>query len=164
MKTTILASFDSLAQTAPLVRWLNDQKIPVQVEANPSTGRLWFVPRSAAEVHVRVPAGDYEHALRLLRALPPDAQLLADALHCPDCGSLRVEYPQFTRKFVLPNFVGFLSALGLIRRQYYCEACHFTWPKPGTPEPPPRRHAAPFYFIEGLEPGHPGSPTATGSH
>jgi len=55
--------------------------------------------------------------------------LLRDAIHCPECGSSRVEYPQFTRKFILPNFGALLCAIGLMEWKFYCQECQFTWPR-----------------------------------
>jgi hypothetical protein len=47
--------------------------------------------------------------------------------------------------------MGVVAKVGLMDKEYYCEDCHFTWPKEGTR---PRRHRpnmAPYYFIEGVE-------------
>jgi hypothetical protein len=56
------------------------------------------------------------------------------AIHCPECGSLRISYPQMTRKFLLPTrFLHLGIIFRLIRHQAYCENCHHVWslPKPG---------------------------------
>jgi hypothetical protein len=75
---------------------------------------------------------------------------LHDAVRCPDCGSSRIEYPQFTRKFLTPNVIGLLSAMHLFEKEYYCEDCHFTWPDPHSKPHRPRANQAPYYFIEGI--------------
>ncbi|HEV2320542.1 MAG TPA: hypothetical protein VGV18_12375, partial [Verrucomicrobiae bacterium] len=58
-------------------------------------------------------------------AHPP---ILEKAIHCLSCGSLRVNYPQMTRRFFLPTV---LLHLGIIFRvighECYCENCHMTW-------------------------------------
>jgi hypothetical protein len=65
----------------------------------------------------------------LLAARAPEA--LQQALRCLSCGSLRVSYPQMTRKFILPTI---LLHLGIIFRvidhECYCEHCHYIWNLP----------------------------------
>lgn len=57
--------------------------------------------------------------------------ILNKAFHCPSCGSLQVNYPQMTRKFILPTV---LLHLGIIFRvighECYCEHCHYIWNLP----------------------------------
>src|SRR5260370_713983 len=75
-----------------------------------------------------------------------------EASRCPECKSLHVDYPQFTRKFFIPNLaMGFLAALGAVEKDYYCQDCHYIWPKEGTKPSALRPHMAPYYFIEGVE-------------
>jgi hypothetical protein len=62
-----------------------------------------------------------------------------------------VDYPQFTRKSLLTNVaMGLIAELRLVEREYYCEDCHFTWPKEGNKRSAERPHIAPYYFIEGI--------------
>jgi hypothetical protein len=50
------------------------------------------------------------------------------ALHCPSCGSLQVNYPQMTRKFILPTVMLHLGIIfHVIEHQCYCEHCHAMW-------------------------------------
>jgi DNA-directed RNA polymerase subunit RPC12/RpoP len=61
--------------------------------------------------------------------------MLEEAIRCPECGSPRVEYPQFTRKFLTPLLVELLISLGAGEKDYYCMDCHYTWPKTVKHEP-----------------------------
>jgi len=86
--------------------------------------------------HVQVRHDDLKSAEYLLLNSAP--ALLAPALHCPECNSLRVAYPQMTRKFFLPTVLlhaGIL--LRLIDHECYCEHCHFIWYLPGEAHPVP---------------------------
>ena len=52
--------------------------------------------------------------------------------------------------------------MGAMQKQFYCQDCHFTWPKEGT-KARLRPHMAPYYFIDGVEqtslaPAHPEQP------
>jgi hypothetical protein len=84
-------------------------------------------PRVTFRVQVR--QNDVRDADDLLAADAPDA--LQQAIRCPSCGSLRVSYPQMTRKFLLPTI---LLHLGIIFRvidhECYCEHCHYVWNLP----------------------------------
>ena len=73
------------------------------------------------------------------------------AIRCPECSSLRVDYPQYTHKSALPNLlVGVLANIGAVGKEFYCHDCHFTWPKEGTRPSRVRPNMAPYYFIEGV--------------
>ena len=71
-----------------------------------------------------------------------------EAVHCPECGSLRIQYPQATQKSLMTNFfMGLAAEVGIVNLHYYCEDCHYTWPHDHTP-PKQSPHGAPYYFIE----------------
>jgi len=88
---------------------------------------------------------------------------LPGAIHCPECKSLRVQYPQFAHKSVIPNvIVGLMATFGG-QKEFYCEDCHYTWPMEGTKISAARPHSAPYYFIEGIPQTPPGT-QPTDSH
>lgn len=115
----------------------------------------------AAEIHdsasnknaarINAPADQFERAYRLM--LDWDAQDggLSGVIRCPECRSLRVEYPQYSHKSIAPNLlVGFLANIGAVPKAFYCQDCHYTWPREGTKPSRVRPHMAPYYFIEGI--------------
>ena len=78
---------------------------------------------------VQVHAEDLPRAGEFLQNNSP--AVLRDAIHCPSCNSLRVSYPQMTRKFVSPTIVLHLAILlRLLDHQCYCDKCHFMWALP----------------------------------
>jgi hypothetical protein len=84
-------------------------------------------PRVTWRVQVR--KNHFEEAVKLIEAKNP--AVLDRAIHCPSCGSLRVNYPQMTRKFVLPTVLLHLGILShIIEHQCYCEHCHEMWNLP----------------------------------
>jgi hypothetical protein len=91
-----------------------------------------------ATIRVQVRGNDFKNAAYLLGHEPATSVLLQKAIRCPSCGSLRVQYPQMTRKFLLPTL---LLHLGIIFRvivhEAYCESCHWLWslPKQRVPAP-----------------------------
>lgn len=100
---------------------------------------------------IDAPADQFERAYQLM--LDWDAQDggLTGVIRCPECRSLRVEYPQYSHKSIMPNlFVGLLANIGAMPKEFYCFDCHYTWPKEGTRPSKARPHMAPYYFIEGV--------------
>src|SRR5262245_33617310 len=62
----------------------------------------WLVSECLACFRVQVDKNEYERAERLLDEWSTSQpELLREAVHCPECGSSEVEYPQFNRKFTL---------------------------------------------------------------
>jgi hypothetical protein len=118
-----------------LKRRLEEAGIPATIYDERKLQRAFLSPVSLAGIRVRVPHENFGPARALLAEWDKQDGALRDAIHCPQCGSSRVEYPQFTRKFVLPSFGALLCPLGLLEREFYCEDCHYTWPTK-VPVPP----------------------------
>jgi DNA-directed RNA polymerase subunit M/transcription elongation factor TFIIS len=100
-----------------------------------SAAQKWFLlnlkPR--AHMRVRVPKDDGDRAIQQLKEWDAADGAMKDAVHCPQCNSSRIEYPQFSRRTLMSAFPAAAAAAGIIERQFYCEACGFTWeaePKP----------------------------------
>jgi hypothetical protein len=149
MERIRVALFLSRAEAAPLRRRLRQAGIPAEIHDELGLARLWFVSRAAAGARLEVPAERAEEAAQLLLAWDADGGTVAGAIRCPECSSLRVEYPQFTHKSLLTNLaLGLAAEMRLVDKGYYCEDCHCMWSRPGRIPPRPRRHTAPQYFID----------------
>lgn len=99
-------------------------KADVHNEANLQT--YAFMSKPKANVKVMVDDDDFARAHSLMlewEASDPEI----GALHCPQCNSTRVQYPQLTRRFLTPGLAGILLALKVFPKEYYCQDCHFTW-------------------------------------
>ena|ERR1051325_4240360 len=141
MNTISIALFSHRPDAEPLQRRLNEAGIQAAIHD--------FAPLNGARI--AVPAEQFAQAHRLLLEWEPQG-VLRGAIRCPECKSLRVEYPQYTHKATLPNLlIGFLVNIGAVNKEFYCHDCHFTWPKEGTKPSRARPHVAPYYFIEGVE-------------
>ena len=90
--------------------------------------RSLFLCPPHATIRVQVRGNDFKNVTYVLDNEPTTSVLLQRAIRCPSCGSLRVQYPQMTRKFLLPTL---LLHLGIIFRvivhEAYCENCHWLW-------------------------------------
>lgn len=84
-----------------------------------------------AMFRVQVRELNHKQTLEHFNSRPPE--VLHKAIHCPECGSLRISYPQMTRKFILPTLFLHLGIIfRLIKHQAYCETCHYVWALPKT--------------------------------
>ena len=91
-----------------------------------------------AQFRVRVVQTEDEEALKQLQAWEKSGKddYIAHAVHCPDCQSTLVEYPQFSRRTLVGALPAIAAAAGIVERDYYCENCQFTWPAEPPPAPP----------------------------
>ena len=80
-----------------------------------------------AHMHVRVRKEEIGQAEQFLKEWEPEG-IMSEAVRCPQCGSSRIEYPQFSRHTSGSIPFAALAAMKVIPREYYCQACQFTWP------------------------------------
>jgi predicted Zn-ribbon and HTH transcriptional regulator len=147
-----VATFGTRSAAEPLQRRLADAGIQAEIHDELKLEKFWFASKEKSGSRLEVPADQFERAYHLLLDWDAADGALRDAVRCPECKSLRVQYPQFTRRSLIPNLVvGTLAAIGQIEKQYYCDDCHFTWPKQGTKHSVRRHNMAPYYFIDGVE-------------
>jgi hypothetical protein len=147
-----VAHFNDCAKAEPIQKRLAQAGIPAEIHDELRLEKLWLARKEDCGVRLEVPASQFERAEQMLVEWDTNEGALRDAIHCPECKSLRVDYPQFTRKSLLTNLaMGVAANVGLMDKEYYCEDCHFTWPKEGTKPRRNRVHMAPYYFIEGVD-------------
>lgn len=126
MNTVTVATFNDPEKAQPLKNRLVQAGIQTEVVDEKNLQHVGFASESLAGIRVRVPKADFEKALLLLKQWEPEG-VLRDAVRCPKCKSSRIQYPQMTRKFVLPALLRIGIALGIFKKQFYCEDCQYTW-------------------------------------
>jgi hypothetical protein len=141
MNKISIALFDCRSNAEPFQRRLSEAGVPAEVHD----------VASLKGARLDVPADQFERAHELMVNWDSAENGVMGAIRCPECNSFRVEYPQYTHKSALPNLiVGALANMGAVRKEFYCDDCHFTWPKEGTKPSRVRPNMAPYYFIEGV--------------
>jgi ribosomal protein L37AE/L43A len=160
MNLVTVATFNERKKAEPLKHRLEKTGIHAEIRDESKYQWFWFVTKPAAGIRLKVYKKDFETARRLVREWETAEGVLRDAVRCPECGSSRVEYPQFTRKFFLPNLVGVASLLRIIDKEFFCQECEYTWPKE-MKQPRPKKHGSPNYFIEGVRQPDPTLPLRT---
>jgi len=129
-----VATFNEAGPAEALKDRLDKAGLHAEVMDESSTQAIFFMSREPrAHMRVRVRKEEFETAKKLIRDWEKDG-VMSLAVRCPQCGSSRVEYPQFSRRTAGSVFFALLSAAHLIPREYYCEDCQFTWPDKVEPE------------------------------
>lgn len=124
---TDVAVFEDLVTARAVETLLTSQGLQTRTYDDKFFRHFLFLRPPRMTFHVQVHTGDSTRAHDFLHATATD--VLRDATHCPDCGSLRISYPQMTRKFVLPTILLHLGILlRVLDHQCYCEDCHRMWP------------------------------------
>jgi Putative prokaryotic signal transducing protein len=147
-----VALFHDRAEAEPIRQRLAQAGIPAEIHDELRLEKLWLTCKEDCGVRLEVPANQFERAEDMLIEWDRREGALRDAIHCPECHSLRVDYPQFTRKSLLTNLaMGIAANVGVVEKEYYCEDCHLTWPREGAKPHRDRGHMAPYYFIEDVD-------------
>lgn len=142
------ATYSTTSDAERLKSWLKGEGIQAEILDETRLQKFWFMATPKAGIHVQVPRDQFERVAVLLQSEDTFSHLQS-AVRCPSCGSLRVQYPDLTRKSVLPTLIPqLLVLLHITRHKYYCEDCHFTWPN--VPKHPPHRRPAHWRFLKDL--------------
>jgi hypothetical protein len=125
-----LAVFDNFDTGKTLETFLRDSGLEARTYDDKAFRYFLFLRPPMVTYRVQVRKNHLTDAASLLKASPP--AVLTKAFHCPSCASLRVNYPQMTRRFILPTIMLHLSIIfRFVDHECYCEHCHHTWNLPG---------------------------------
>lgn len=123
-----IATFNEPAKAKRLKTRFQESGLKADIHNEGHLQQLGFMSKPQANVKVQVEDDDFERAQELMvewEASDPD--IAAALIHCPQCGSSQIEYPQLTRKAITPAMASVLFAIRVFPKEFYCEDCHFTW-------------------------------------
>ncbi len=127
-KQTTVATFSDLEKAQEVRKRLAEAGISAQAHDESRLQMFWFLSKPLAAHKVVVDEKDSDKALLALQIADAQDHILQGEVRCPQCGSANVEYPQFTRKFMMTTLVEVLCFLHIIDKAFYCQGCHHTWP------------------------------------
>ena len=131
-----IATFNKREPAEAASARLEQSGIPTEIVDEAKLQKYWFLAHEPlANVRLKVDNENYPRAEQLSREWDAKDGLMREAIRCPECGSSRIEYPQFTRKFITPTILAVLCWLHIFDPEYYCEDCQYTWP-PGRVKSP----------------------------
>lgn len=132
-----IVSYDQLPPAEALVHALAAHGIKAGVLNETADQALrFFTAHARAQFRVTVPPDQVNQAMEeFVRIEPLDAAHshecpVRQAIRCPDCGCMRVEFPQFSRNTIVGALPALAATVGLVQAEYFCQSCHFTWPPP----------------------------------
>ena len=126
-----VAVFEEFNDGQVLATFLKEQAYEVRTHDDKVFRYFLFLRPPRITYRVQVRETRFDEAIKLLETKPP--AILERAMHCPGCGSLRVSYPQMTRRFILPTILLHIGIIfRIIDHQCYCERCHAVWYLPKT--------------------------------
>jgi hypothetical protein len=134
MRSVTLATFNDRDHAQPVVDRLHQAGFHPEIQDESAWQKRHMVERLAS-VKVLVDESEYEKAKEQLKAWDAQEHFMDHAVCCPECGSPDVQYPQVTRKFVLPALHSVLYRLGVAEKEFYCNTCQATWPLRAKVEP-----------------------------
>lgn len=130
MQFTMFAAFEKKQDAECLSHYLESCGVKSAVAdltvAQPENA----IPAEFAKYQVLVAEGGENAALQATRDTEEGARLIAPAVHCPDCGSLNIIYPNYPRNFLIPFLLRLLAKSHLVDGKYCCQACQFEWTPP----------------------------------
>ncbi len=126
-----IATFNEPAKAQHLKERLQTAGLKADIHNEGHLQSVAFMSKPQANAKVQVDEKDFEAAQQLLVEWETSDPELVAALHCPQCGSSRIEYPQLTRKFLTPAIASILFALKIFPKEFYCQQCHYTWSNEG---------------------------------
>jgi predicted RNA-binding Zn-ribbon protein involved in translation (DUF1610 family) len=133
-QTLTVATFNDAPPAEALKERLIEDGFHAELMDDAGAQRIFLLsPHPRANMHVRVRKEEFDSARQRVREWDKDG-MLDEAVRCPQCGSSRIEYPQFSRRTAESMVFALLTAAHLIPREYYCEDCQFTWPDKVKPE------------------------------
>jgi hypothetical protein len=127
MRSVTLATFNDRDHAQPVVNRLQQAGFHAQLHDETNWQKHRFAEKLAS-VKVQVEENEYETAKQQLKEWDATEHWLDQAICCPECKSSDVDYPQVTRKFIMPSLHALFYRLGLEEKLFYCNTCHHTWP------------------------------------
>lgn len=127
MEWLTVATFNEPEHAEPLRRRLQEAGLVAEIHDERKLQRWYFLAPTLAGIRLRVPKEKHPAARKLLEEWHVRDGALGNAIICPECGSSRIEYPQFSRHFLWGGVAAVFAALGCFQRKFFCKSCNYTW-------------------------------------
>jgi hypothetical protein len=128
-----VAVFENQIDAQKLEKFLQLRCIEARTQNDRWVQIICFLCPPHATWRTQVRLADLLSVEHMLDIDPEGALVTERALHCPACASLRVQYPQMTRRFLSPAIFLDLGVLfRVIDHEACCEQCQNTWRLPKT--------------------------------
>lgn len=130
MQSTMLATFEKKQDAENLFHYLEARGVQSALADLTETQPENAIPAEFAKYRVMVAQGGEQAAVEAARHTEEGLRLLNPAVHCPDCGSLNIIYPNYPRNFLIPFLFRLMVKRHWLQGKYCCMACRCEW-EPG---------------------------------
>src|SRR5436190_16954390 len=120
MEWLTVATFNEPEQAEPLCRRLREAGFTAEIHDERNLQKRYFLAPDLAGIRVRVPKEKQPQARQLVEQWHAKDGALRNAIICPECGSSRVEFPQFSRHFLWGGIAAVFDALCCFERKFFC--------------------------------------------
>jgi hypothetical protein len=128
MEWLTVATFNEPEQAEPLCRRLQEAGFKAEIHDERNLQKWYFLAPALAGIRLRVDKEKHAKASELIKQWHAQDGALQGAIICPECGSSRIEYPQFSRHFLWGGIAAIAAVLRGFERKFFCKTCNFTWP------------------------------------
>lgn len=123
-----IATFHEPAKARELKERLQKSGLRADIHNEGHLQRVAFMSKPQANVKLQVEDEDFDRAQNLMvEWQQSDPAIGAAMVRCPQCNSSNIEYPQMTRKAIVPGLMVVLYAMRVLPKEFYCQDCHYTW-------------------------------------
>ena len=127
MNSTLIAAFENKQAAEALTGYLQENNVHAALVDLTVSMPGNALPADFAKYQVRVPEPDAPAAVQATSHSDAGVNLMKPAIRCPECGSVRVRYPEMPRNFLLPFVFRLLVKSGIVQGAYACLTCKFEW-------------------------------------
>jgi len=127
MNSILIAAFEKRQAAEALAAYLLEKDIHATLMDLTVSMPGNALPADFAKYQVRVSEPDAPAAVQATSHTDNGITLMTTAIRCPECGSVRVQYPEFPRNFVVPFLFRLLVKSGAVQGAYACLTCKHEW-------------------------------------
>ena len=128
LQSTMIAAFENRFEAEKLFQLLEDRGVPSTLVDLSVQQPENAIPPDFAQYQIQVQESDEKAAEAIAYGTEEGLALLQPAVHCPECGSLRVLYPNIPRNFLVSAVMRVMVKMHVLDGQYLCMSCQHEWP------------------------------------
>lgn len=128
LQSTLIAAYEKKEDAENMHRYLVSKNVPAAFVDLTVQEAENAIPPEFARYQVQVPENDEKAAEQAVHGSEEGIQLLQPAVKCPECGSLRIIYPNIPRNFLVSAVMRVMVKMHVLDGQYLCMSCQHEWP------------------------------------
>ena len=128
LQSTLIAAFEIREDAAKLQQFLCEAGLNATLRDLTFEQPENAIPPDFARYQVHVPEAEGPAADALVSSSEESVLLLQSAIHCPECGSLRILYPNIPRNFLVSAVMRVMVKMRVLDGEYLCLSCQHEWP------------------------------------